>query len=178
MAKPSRHQRAGAVEFLLRELDLGLLLFEVRLGLVERPLRLADQRLGFFQRSLQILRVHDRDDLAGADHVAFIDKELGDAAGEFRVDVDRVGFKTAVAPGDARRQAGMRLTPPIKAGAAGGCEEDERQNEDRWLAPAAGTRRRLRQNSGQIAGRGSGIASAFGRFSLLRLAFVHRRVRD
>ena len=59
-----RHERAGAVEFLLGELHLGLLLHEIGLGLVERPPRLAHQGCVLFQRRLEIPRVHHRDYLA------------------------------------------------------------------------------------------------------------------
>ena len=69
-----RHEGRCALEFLLGELDLGLLLHEVRLRLVERTLRLAHQRLGLLQRGLDIAGIHHRDDLARRYHVAFIQK--------------------------------------------------------------------------------------------------------
>ena len=111
------HEGAGAVELLLRQRNLGLLLREVRLRLVERALRLAHQRLGFLQRSLDIAGIHHRDDLAGRHHVAFIDKKFRDPAGKLGVDVDLVGFEAAISGGDAGRQLRLMLMPPEPADA-------------------------------------------------------------
>src|SRR5271167_1157940 len=56
--EPLGHRGAGAVELLLRQLDLSLLLDKVRLCLVDGALGLADQRLRLLQRSLKIPGIH------------------------------------------------------------------------------------------------------------------------
>jgi hypothetical protein len=106
------HQGTGAIELLLRQRDLGLLLREVRLCLVERTLRLAYQRLGLLQRGLEIASIHHRDDLACRHHVAFIDKKFRDAPGKLGVDVDLVRFQATIPGGDARWQPHLMLLPP------------------------------------------------------------------
>jgi hypothetical protein len=105
----------GAVELLLRQRDLGLLLREVRLRLVERVLRLAHQRLGFLQGRSDIAGIHHRDDLACRHHVAFIDKKLRDAPGKLGVDVDFVGFEATISGGNAGWQLRVMLLPPHPA---------------------------------------------------------------
>ena len=50
----ARDQRAGAVELLLRERDLGRLLLDVGARLIEALLRLLDLRLGLSKRRLEI----------------------------------------------------------------------------------------------------------------------------
>ena len=59
----SRDQRAGAVELLLRERDLGRLLHDLGVCLIEALLRLLDLRLGFLERGLDVPGVHAGDDL-------------------------------------------------------------------------------------------------------------------
>jgi hypothetical protein len=46
---------------------------------------------------LEILGVHPRQNLSGCDPVADVDQKLRYAPGELRVDIDLVGFDTAVA---------------------------------------------------------------------------------
>ena len=123
MAKPFGTERAGAVEFLFRELDHGLLLFEVRPCLVERPLRLAHHGLVLLQRGFEIARIHQRDQLARRNHVAFIDEQLRNAAGKLCVDVDLVGFEAAISGRDARRQPRLIVLPPRPADARAGADE-------------------------------------------------------
>src|SRR6266567_4903347 len=109
------HERVGAIKLLLRELCLGLLLFEVRPRLVASPLGLADHRLGLSQRGFEIPRIHERDHLARLYHVAFIGEKLSNPAGEFCVDVDLIGFEAAISRRNAGRDPRPRMEPPIAA---------------------------------------------------------------
>ena len=96
----ARDQRVGAVELLLRERDLGLLLLDVGARFIKALLRFLDLRLGLLKRGLEVLGVHARDDLTGFDHVAFVGEHFGDATREFGVDVDLVRLDPAVAQRD------------------------------------------------------------------------------
>ena len=64
-SKASRHQCRGPVQLLLCEGNLGLLLYEIGFGLIERVLRRGHQSLGFLERRSYIAGVHHRDDLPG-----------------------------------------------------------------------------------------------------------------
>ena len=87
----------------------------------------------------------------GADHVAFLDQQLRQAAGEFGRDVDFVGLDAAVALDDADRQFGMVLLPPIGAGARRQNECDERSSH-RGPAPAPALTIRYRNHGEEVRG--------------------------
>jgi hypothetical protein len=93
----ARHQRLGAVELLLRECQLTLLLCHIGASLVECTLRAQHLSFGFFQRRLEISCVHTRDNLSCFHYIALISEEFCDAAGELRGDVDLVSFEPAIA---------------------------------------------------------------------------------
>jgi hypothetical protein len=92
--------------------DLALLLSEALFRFLDRTLTLEHNSLCFSLLRLQILRVHDRKDLASLHQVAFIGEQLRDATGEFSVDIDRVRFKSAIAGRETRRQSRTRVKPP------------------------------------------------------------------
>jgi hypothetical protein len=121
----ARDQRVGAVEFLLRERGLGLLLLDIGARVIEALLRSLDLRLGLVLRGGEILGVHAGDDLAGFDHVAFVRRHFRNAPGELGVDVDLVGLDPAVARCDAYRKAALTRMPARGARAACG-DDDER----------------------------------------------------
>ena len=93
----SLHQRLSAVELLLCQRQLALLLRHVGASLIECTL--GSQHLSFrlLQRGLEISRVHARDNLPRFHHIAFINKEFGDAACKFGGNIDLVGFEPAIA---------------------------------------------------------------------------------
>ena len=102
---PRSNRIAGALQLLLRERDLGLPLFDAGARLVDGSLRLLHLSLGLLERGFEVPRIHQGDDLAGIDHVALVDAQFGDAAGELGGDVDLVGLDAAVAeamPGGRR----------------------------------------------------------------------------
>jgi hypothetical protein len=59
--------------------------------------------LGLLQRRRQIPGVHPRHDLASFDHIASVSEYLRDAPGELGVDVDLLGFDSAITEGDSQR---------------------------------------------------------------------------
>ena len=150
----ARHQRIGAVELLLRERDLGLLLLDIGVRFVEGVPRRLDLRLGLVQRGLEILRVHARDDLAGLDHVALVGEHLGDAPGEFGVDVDLVGLDPAVARRDPQGQAALVHMLPIGRAPAG-ADDDESEQRPRFPSRPSARRRRTLARDGQRGRRGN-----------------------
>ena len=103
----------GAIQLLLRQCDLRLPLFPRRARFIDGSLRLQQQSLGPLERGFEVSRIHAGDGLAGMDHVALVDAQFRQAAGELGIDVDLVGFDAAVARDDARRQADLGLLPPI-----------------------------------------------------------------
>ena len=115
--------------------NLGLLLREVGLGLVERVLRLATSAWDFFSEAW-ISRVS----IIATTWPALTmspssTNKLGDAAGELGVDVDLVGFETAIAPGKARRQPCLGVPPPTNLAASQG-EQQEGQSRQPPPAPS------------------------------------------
>jgi hypothetical protein len=91
------HQRAGAVELLLRKGELGLLQLDIGMSLVETALRLLDLGLGPLHLRREVLGVHAGEHLAAFDHVAFVGQHFGDPPGELGVDIDLVRLDPAVA---------------------------------------------------------------------------------
>ncbi len=72
--KTAFDERLRPIKFLLREEDLRLLLCDIGVGLVEATLCLLNLRLGLFERSFDVARVHACDDLAGHNIVTFVDE--------------------------------------------------------------------------------------------------------
>ena len=75
------HQIGGAVVLLLCQQHLTVLLGNVGVGFLDRPLRVTDLRLRFLERGREVLRIHAGDDLAGLHQITLISQHLGDAAG-------------------------------------------------------------------------------------------------
>ena len=99
------HQIAGPIELLLRQRDLRPPLVLRRTRFIDRSLRLKDMSLGPLERRFEVSRVHSRDHLALAHHVAFLDPEFSHSAGELGSNVDFIGFDAAVARHDALGQS-------------------------------------------------------------------------
>ena len=131
------HESAGAVELLLRQRDLGLLLREVRLRLVERALRLAHQRLDFFSEASRSRVSIIATTWPAAHHVAFVDEELRDAAGKLGVDVDFVGFEPTISGGDAGRQLRLMLMPPDQPMPAPRADQQQQSQDHDTRSPTA-----------------------------------------
>ena len=97
-SKTLGYEGLGALELLLGQGHLALLLHGVCLSLVERALREIRHRLGFLQRSLEVFCIHHRDDLASGHHVAFVNEKMRDTTRKLGVDVDLVGFQATFPP--------------------------------------------------------------------------------
>jgi hypothetical protein len=97
---------------LLRELNDRPLLGVIRLGFVEVVLRLKFKLLVLPELSLQIASIHNSKHLPRLDQITLVDIQLRDAAGEFGGNIDRVGFKPAIARSKTRRQGRLRMKPP------------------------------------------------------------------
>jgi hypothetical protein len=136
---------------LLGKLDLALLLRQVRLRLVERPLRLTHRSLRFFQRSFEIARIHQRNYLACPHHIAFIGEQCRDAASEFRVHVDLVGFKPAISGGDAGWQPYLMLLPPNPANTPARADDQQQDHNCDTRSPPPLWPRRLVNNCRETA---------------------------
>jgi hypothetical protein len=146
-----RDERASAVEFLLGKLHLRLLLREIGLGLVERATRLLHQGCVLFERRLQILCIHHRDDLTRPYQIALIGKERQNAPRKLGVYVDFVGLEPAIAPGDAGQQARSQVKPPITSRSRGG-QQHEGQHSASEPAPSSRPIRHRRHHRRQSDG--------------------------
>ena len=130
------HQGGGAIEFLLRQEQLRVLLRHIGVCFVDRPVRLLHLGLRLLERGGEVSRVHSRDNLAGFDHVAFVGKYLGDATGVFGVDIDFIRFEPAIAEGDAGRQ--LRVQPlPTVVGCTGATGEHGQRNHGAYQPVAS-----------------------------------------
>ena len=103
-------QRLGSIHLLLGENDLRVRLIGVGTGFGDCPFCRLCLRLRFLQGRLQIARIHDGNDLAARDPVAFIDSQFENTPGELRCDIDRIGLNTAVAGGNADRKHGSLIS--------------------------------------------------------------------
>ena len=137
--EPFLHQSDGAVDFLLREQDLGFLLRHIGVCFVDRAVCLPDLGFRFLQRSGKVLRVHAGNNLAGFDQVTLVDEDFGDAGGVFGVDVNLVRFKPAVAENDTGRQRRVQPLPPVISAARAAAQNDECKHNPK-PPPAAGRR--------------------------------------
>ena len=179
-----RHQELRAAKLLLCEKRLALLLLNRGVRFIERLLRLKNHGLGLPQRRLEILRIHQRHDLTRPYQVAFIGDELRDATGEFRIDVDLVGFETAIARGNARRQTGARVEPPVTRAGYGEHQHEKQRpalEPTPLVAPAFRRRHHGRYHGRQLhhgrlhgdAGRRLGAAGAH--IDVVVVVFRHQR---
>lgn len=98
--------------------------------------RLFNLRLRFLQRGLQVSRIHAGDHLANAYGAAFVDKKLGNAAGELGGDIDFIGLDAAVSRSDSNRQYGIRVFEPVPAGS-----RSHRKNQEQKSNSAPSARR-------------------------------------
>jgi hypothetical protein len=78
--------------------------------------------------------------LASFDHIAGVTENLGDAPGEFGVDVDLLGLDPAVTEIDPRGQLRLQMQPPIKPTAGAARHDSQNQRKPK---PALARRRRL-----------------------------------
>ncbi|MGZ3349295.1 MAG: hypothetical protein ACXU89_10155, partial [Xanthobacteraceae bacterium] len=104
------------------------------------------------------------------DHIALVDAQFQQAAGELGIDVDLVRFDAAVARDDARGQAVLGLLPPIVSATGRSRTEQNDGKRDFDPSPARGRwnrgrqRRRSRSRHGLARG-GKGLGDALGRAS-------------
>ena len=109
------HQKTGAIELLLREQHLRLLLGHIRFPSSTARRGPLDLRFRLFQRGVNIVRVHAGDHLDGFDNVAFVGEDFGDAPRKLGVDVDPVRLEPAIAEDDGGRQWRVETLPPVKS---------------------------------------------------------------
>jgi integrase len=98
-----QHQINGTVVFLLRQLELSVLLDQVGVCFVDGSLGLFDLHLRLLERGGEAVPIHAGDDLIRFDQIALVGHQFSNAAGIFRVDVDFVHFELAIAECDPRR---------------------------------------------------------------------------
>lgn len=171
-------EKTRALELLFRQCHLASLLVEVGTRQFKELLRLKDLGLRLAERGFEVAGVHPGDNLPRFHHIAFFGQDLGDAAGEFRGDVDLVRLEPAVSPGDPGRQPCLGLPPPIDAANYG---NRQRQQRKRGLdrPPLASFRHRLRCRNPNRQVRALGRFDlrarvlSTGRAGLLELDFLH-----
>ena len=114
------HQNSGAIEFLLRQEQLGFLLGDVGVCFVDGAACLADLSFAIssarHRRSRVSMRATTWPALTRSPSSARISAMR---AGVFGVDVDFVRFEPAIAETDAGRQWRVETLPPIICAAAG-----------------------------------------------------------
>ena len=130
-------QGLGALQFLRRQRLLRTLLFQIGIGLVNRPLRLLHLRLRLLERLLDIPGVHAGNHLPCGHHVADFGVQFRDPARKFGVNIDLVGLKPAVAKADPEGQLRLRVFPPIETASPGCRKQDKQQQRASQPPPAA-----------------------------------------
>ena len=102
-------QRLGSIHLLLGENDLRVRLIGVGTGFGDCPFCQLCLRLRFLQGRLQIARIHDGNDLAARDPVAFIDSQFENTPGELRCDIDRIGLSAVARSASHPRTIGAKI---------------------------------------------------------------------
>ena len=139
---------AGAVELLLRQLDLRLLLLLHRARFVDRPLRLQLLRLGLLERRFEVLGIHAGHDLAR--HAPCRPRRPGVRPARPANLVSMLIWSASMRPLLKTMPAGnavLRLLPPVVRTAARG--ETDRNDGERNSGPPSPLRRWSRDGQGR-----------------------------